>query len=64
MNKLILGIDPGTATTGYGVIENNHGKLKLVEYGCILTSKLKTLDERLEEIFSDLNKIIKLKEIT
>ena len=55
----ILGIDPGTATTGYGVIENNHGKLKLVEYGCILTSKLKTLDERLEEIFSDLNKIIK-----
>lgn len=55
----ILGIDPGTATTGYGIIENRKGKLRLLEYGCILTSKSKTLDERLAEIFSDLNKIIK-----
>lgn len=55
----ILGIDPGTATTGYGVIENNRGKLKLVEYGCILTAKTKPLDERLAEIYTDLNKIIK-----
>ena len=56
---VIIGIDPGTATTGYGIIENRNGKLRLIEYGCISTSKLKPLDERLSEIFTDLNKIIK-----
>ena len=55
----ILGIDPGTATTGYGVIESNRGKLHAVEYGCIRTSKHNSLPERLSEIYSDLQKLIK-----
>lgn len=54
-----MGIDPGTATTGYGIIENNRGKLRLVEYGCIRTSKKDTLEQRLAEIHHDLKKIIK-----
>lgn len=55
----ILGIDPGTATTGYGVIENNRGNLRLVEYGCIRTAKTEKPEARLAEIYHDLKKIIK-----
>lgn len=68
---IILGIDPGTATTGYGIIESSpqpspdrrgrkgEGRLKLVEYGCIETSKKNPLESRLFEIYNDLNKLIK-----
>ena len=52
----ILGIDPGTATTGYGVI--SAPSLKLIEFGCIKTSKTNSLPERLEEIYKDLTKLI------
>ena len=33
----VVGIDPGTATTGYGVIEETVGRLILVHYGTICT---------------------------
>ena len=56
---IILGIDPGTATTGYGVIENNKGKLKVVDYGCILTDKKLKMPERLDFLGEELKKIIK-----
>lgn len=55
----ILGIDPGTATTGYGIIEKKKDTIKLVEYGCILTSQKNRLEERLREIYQDLTKLIK-----
>jgi len=56
---IILGIDPGTATTGYGVIESSKGQIKLVEYGCIKTDKKDESAQRLQEIYNDLNKLIK-----
>ena len=56
---IILGIDPGTATTGYGVIEEEKGQIKLIDYGCILTSSKKSMDVRLEEISNQLSEIIK-----
>lgn len=34
---VILGIDPGTATTGYGIIEKERGKLACIQFGCIKT---------------------------
>ena len=55
----ILGIDPGTATTGYGVIESQNGNLRSIEFGCITTSKTHSLSERLEEIYDDLQKLIR-----
>lgn len=55
----ILGIDPGTATTGYGIIENRDGKLRALEYGCIKTSPKKRAETRLAEIYKDLNHLIK-----
>ena len=56
---IILGIDPGTATTGYGVIENNQGKVKAVDYGCVLTDKKIKMPERLDFLGEELKKIIK-----
>ena len=35
--QIILGIDPGIATTGYGLIDSINGSFKLIEYGTIET---------------------------
>ncbi|MCK4525121.1 MAG: crossover junction endodeoxyribonuclease RuvC [Candidatus Andersenbacteria bacterium] len=56
---IILGIDPGTAITGYGVIENIKGKLKAIDHGCILTDKKLKMPERLDLLGEELKKIIK-----
>ncbi len=56
---IILGIDPGTATTGYGVIENKNGKITAIGYGCILTKAGRGLGDRLDVIFNELTEIIK-----
>jgi len=57
---LILGIDPGTATTGYGFIEINGNKpLKAIKYGLIETNKNGTPQKRLEKIHIELVNIIK-----
>lgn len=55
---IILGIDPGTAATGYGIIKKNT-KLSLIEYGCIKTQTTLTTAERLNELYSQLNTLIK-----
>lgn len=56
---IILGVDPGTATTGYGVIDSAKGMNKFVEYGCILTKSSENLENRLVTIFDELTEIIK-----
>ena len=50
----ILGIDPGIATTGYGIIEGSGNRLTLIEYGTILTKPDLVLPKRLNLLFSDL----------
>lgn len=55
---IILGIDPGTATTGYGIIEEKAGNLSLVDYGVILTKPDHTLEQRLEILYDQLGDII------
>ncbi|MDH4222184.1 MAG: crossover junction endodeoxyribonuclease RuvC [candidate division Zixibacteria bacterium] len=57
-NLIILGIDPGSTVTGYGIIKENQQKTTLVEYGVIKVSPRKPLPERLQDIFSGLNDII------
>lgn len=54
----ILGLDPGTATTGYGVVDKIGASPKMVDYGAILTSPKKSIPQRLIDIYNDLNKII------
>jgi crossover junction endodeoxyribonuclease RuvC len=57
---LALGIDPGTATTGYGFVRlMPDGELVAVTFGIISTSKDETASARLEKIFDELNKLIK-----
>jgi len=57
---LALGIDPGTATTGYGLVRlMPDGELVSVSYGIISTPKDATPSARLEMLFDDLNKILK-----
>ena len=54
----ILGIDPGLATVGWGVIDVVNGKPKPVAYGVILTPKDKKLPDRLLIIEEDLKSLI------
>ncbi|MBR1868066.1 MAG: crossover junction endodeoxyribonuclease RuvC [Clostridia bacterium] len=44
---IILGIDPGLATMGWGVIYSDKGRTQVVDYGVVLTPKEQTLPERL-----------------
>lgn len=55
----ILGIDPGTATTGFGVIQKTGSKLTALDYGVISTEKSLPMHLRLNIIFQDLEDVIK-----
>lgn len=56
---LALGIDPGTATTGFGLVRlERDGSLVAVKYGVILTPKEATAPERLVLLYDDLCGII------
>jgi crossover junction endodeoxyribonuclease RuvC len=58
---LVIGIDPGTATTGYGLVqERQDGSLQVVDYGAILTPAHTPLSERLLELHRQLNDILLL----
>lgn len=55
----ILGIDPGTATVGWGVIETAGAKVFPIDFGHIATSKELSPEDRLVEIAQDLETIIR-----
>lgn len=56
---LALGIDPGTATTGYGLIRlERDGSLAAVKYGVILTPKDASAPARLEMIYDELCELL------
>jgi crossover junction endodeoxyribonuclease RuvC len=57
----ILGIDPGTATTGYGLVtEDENGALLAIKYGAIITPPEMPMPERLVMLYRQLNEIILL----
>ena len=53
-----LGIDPGMAIVGYGVIEINNTNIELITSGSIQTDKSLTDSKRLLEIYNDLSQIV------
>ena len=58
---LVIGIDPGIATTGYGLVrERQDGSLETVAYGAILTPANTPLAERLLDLHEQLSKILLL----
>jgi crossover junction endodeoxyribonuclease RuvC len=56
---LILGIDPGTATTGFGLVRLNGNGNEVVEWGLIETDKKLLKEIRLDFIFEETVKLIK-----
>jgi crossover junction endodeoxyribonuclease RuvC len=57
---LVIGIDPGTATTGYGLVWDSEDALEAVDYGVIETPAGLPLSERLLLLHNDLQKILLL----
>ena len=55
---IVLGIDPGTAATGYGLVEREGSKLRLVDYGCLETLSTQALPIRLLEIHRAVTELI------
>ena len=59
MKRVVMGVDPGTAATGYGVLSNDDsGSLDLLECGVIRTSSGEPLPARIREIFEGIQEII------
>src|SRR3989338_1084026 len=56
---IILGIDPGFARMGWGVISKTGAKFSLIDYGCLETPVKTSLSNRLEKIFDGLSKVLK-----
>jgi crossover junction endodeoxyribonuclease RuvC len=57
---LALGIDPGTATTGFGLVRlEPDGSLVAIKYGVILTPKNATAPARLEMLYNDLSALLR-----
>jgi crossover junction endodeoxyribonuclease RuvC len=55
---LVLGIDPGTAITGYGLVSKEGDALTLVDYGTITTPQQTPLPQRLQTIYRELGEIV------
>ena len=56
---IILGIDPGIAIVGYGVIEYKNGLFRTLAYGAITTPAHTSFESRLKTVYDDLDEIIK-----
>ena len=56
----ILGVDPGSRVTGYGVIESERGELRFISCGVIKTNLEYPFSHRLNEIFEGINEVIQL----
>lgn len=57
--ELVLGVDPGTAVTGFGVVrQDGHRRVSLVECGVIRTSSKESLPVRIREIFEGISELI------
>ena len=55
---LILGIDPGLAISGYGILNYSGNKFKVIEYGCIFTESCEEFPKRLKHIYESYISII------
>jgi crossover junction endodeoxyribonuclease RuvC len=56
--RVILGLDPGTASTGFGVISVVSNRLHALDYGVMATPAGMPLEKRLELIFSDMTELL------
>ncbi|MFA5270435.1 MAG: crossover junction endodeoxyribonuclease RuvC [Patescibacteria group bacterium] len=59
MSRIILGLDPGTATTGFGVVKEDRGEISLVDCGYITTPSTDSASDRLLVIGRAVEKLLK-----
>jgi crossover junction endodeoxyribonuclease RuvC len=57
---IVLGIDPGTAALGYGIVESRSGRLRMLDAGCLETKPDASLPQRLLAIHALLDELIAL----
>ena len=57
---IIIGVDPGTILTGFGIIKYEENKVNYIHSGIIKTPTTKEIPPRLEAIYDELDKLIKL----
>jgi len=58
MNVRVLGVDPGTMTAGYGIVEKKGTRLAAVAYGALTTNRKDSYPERLRKIYDQLAAVI------
>ena len=59
MGTAIIGVDPGLASTGWGLVESSRGKLRYIAHGCIETQPNEVRGERLVFIYQSFLEILK-----
>lgn len=57
---IVLGIDPGTAALGYGIVESARGRIREVDHGCLETSPDLALPDRLLAIHALVDELLEL----
>ena len=58
--RIIIGVDPGLASTGWGLVELSQGRLRYIKHGCIETSPETVHAERLFFIYKSFLKVLNL----
>jgi len=61
---LVIGIDPGTATTGFGLVRETENGLEVVDFGVILTQAGERPEIRLLQLGNELNRLLHLHQPT
>ena len=60
MSMIVMGIDPGLATVGFGIVRSDVGiDMKAVEYGAVLTEAGMKVEDRLLEIYENVDELCK-----
>jgi len=57
---IVLGIDPGTAITGYGVIKKRENSINILDYGALTTPSCWSIGERLNFLFEQISSLLDL----
>jgi len=61
---IVLGIDPGTAALGYGIVEASRGRLREVDHGCLVTSPDSSMPQRLLAVHGLVDELLRTQQPT